>query len=110
MEVTLVNIRKLQIAFDEAWKRIREGHRPVCVECDPETAGGPDGDFWTVYMNFLDCLMIETEDLLENFDDMVNFGSSLKNGVCIKDPCNQGEFILVSKDFAEKILVLGSLA
>jgi len=109
MEVTLVNIRKLQITFDEAWKRIREGYRPVCVECDPETAGGPDGDFWTVYMNHLDVLVIDEEDLLETFDDMVNFGSAVRNSVCLRNPCNADGFLLVDRELAHKSLVLGAL-
>lgn len=107
MEVTLVNLRKLQIAFEDSWKRIRNGNRPICVNCDPDLHP-TDSEFWTLYVNFLDCLMIEKEDLLENFDEMVNFGSS-KESVCIKDPCNQGDFILVPKSLAEKTLVLGTL-
>lgn len=110
MEVTLVNVRKLQIAFDEAWGRIRSGNRPVCVDCTPVSTPMPDGDFWTIYMNFLDCLMVDEEDLTDNFDDMVNFGKAVKESVCLKDPCNHGTFILVPKEFAEKVLVLGTLA
>lgn len=108
MEVTLVNLRKLQIMFDAAWKRICEGNRPICVECDPDRRPS-DSEFWTLYMNFLDCLMIEKEDLLENFDEMVNFGSAVKESVCLKDPCNDGDYILVRHAFAEKCLVLGTL-
>lgn len=110
MEVTLVTVRKLQILFDEAWGRIRSGSRPASVDCTPISTPMPDGDFWTVYMNFLDCLLVDEEDLLENFDDMVNFGKSVKESVCLKDPCSDGAFIFVPKEFAEKVLVLGALA
>lgn len=109
MEVTLVTVRKLQIAFDSAWKRIRGGHRPESVDLTPISTPMPDGDFWTVYMNSLDCLLVDEEDLTENFDDMVNFGKAVKEGVCLKDPCSDGAFILVPKELAEKTLVLGDL-
>lgn len=105
MEVTLVNVRKLRIFFDEAWRKIRGGERPVGVGGDSE----PDGDFWTLYMNHLDCTIVDHDDLLENFDDMVNFGKLVKESVCLKDPCDETSFILVPKVLAERVLVLGGL-
>ena len=109
MEVTMENVRKLQNIFEEAWKRIIQGYRPVCVDCNPDRGSVPDGDFWTIYMNFLDCTIVEYDDLLENFDEMVNFGSLVKESVCLKDPCDDSSFILVPKGLAEKSLVLGTL-
>ena len=110
MKIEHHNVKRLQALFKESWLRIKEGHRPESV--DMHTVGGPllDSDFWCVYMNSLDCLMIEREDLLENFDDMVNFGSAVKERICLWDPCSIGDYILVPWDLAEKALVLGALA
>lgn len=109
MEITMVNVQKLQRAFDASWKRVESGDRPESIL---HTVRGPlfASDFWTCYMNSLDCLLVDREDLLENFDEMVNFGKSVKENVCLRNPCNEGDFILVPKDLAEKVLVLGALA
>lgn len=103
-------IERLQSLFDESWGRVNAGERPESV--DLHTVGGPlvGSDFWVVYMNSMDCLLIEKEDLLENFDEMVNFGSAVKERICLRDPCSSGDYILVSRELAEKVLVLGVLA
>jgi len=109
MKIEHHNVKRLQALFKEAWLRIKGGWRPDSL--DLHTVGPLlDSDFWSVYMNFLDCLMIEREDLLENFDDMVNFGSAVKERICLKDPCLRGDYILVPWELAEKALVLGVLA
>jgi hypothetical protein len=109
MKITPNAVRSLQSLFNEAWGRVSSGNRPVCVSCSPDSH--PDDDeFWTLYMNSLDCLMIDQDDLMESFPDMVNFGASVKNTVCLSDPCNEGDFILVELEYAEKAIVLGSLA
>lgn len=109
MEVTMKTVQKLQVAFNEAWLRIHTGNRPVGVSCSPDYHPN-DSEFWTLYMNYLDCILIDDEDLLENFPEMVNFGFAVKERVCLTDPCNEGGFILVDKGLAEKALVLGTLA
>lgn len=109
MEVTLVSVRKLQIAFDNAWKKVSAGERPESVGLHTVDGPLPAVDFWTCYMNSLDCLVIDKDDLLENFDEMVNFGNAVKTSVCVKDPCYKGCYVLVPKDVAEKAVVLGGL-
>lgn len=109
MEATRKNVERLQSLFDDAWDRIVAGERSVGVSCGPDYKPN-DEEFWTLYMNSLDCLILDEEDLLENFDEMVNFGSSVRERVCLKNPCNTEGFILVDKGLAEKILVLGALA
>lgn len=106
METTTKTIQKLQIAFNEAWGRILSGNLPA----SEAAAQGLSREWlWTLYMERLDCLLIDKEDLLENFPEMVNFGFSVKDRVCLEDPCNEGGFILVDKGLAEKTLVLGAL-
>lgn len=109
MEKTRKNVEQLQSLFDDAWDRIVAGKMPAGVSCGPDYKPS-DEEFWTLYMNSLDCLLVDEEDLLENFDEMVNFGSSLRDSVCLKNPCNTEGFILVDKELAERILVLGALA
>lgn len=109
MQTTKTSVECLQNLFDEAWDRIVAGKRPSGVFCDPDCKINDD-EFWTLYMNSLDCLLIDEEDLLENFDEMVNFGYSVRESVCLKNPCNKEGFILVDKELAERILVLGTLA
>ena len=107
MEVNLKSVSKLQGIFVEAWSHISSGNRPECVECDPRQSAEW---FWGLYMNHLDCLMVDRDDLLESFPDMVNFGVSVKESVCLLDPCFPGDYLLVPKQLAEKCLVLGNLA
>lgn len=109
MEITVKIFERLQTAFDDAWDRIGSGNRPVGVSCDPDRHPS-DEEFWTLYMNYLDCILIDEADLLESFPDMVNFGIAVKERVCLKDPCNERGFLLVDKGLAEKVLVLGTLA
>lgn len=109
MEVTLVNVRKLQIAFEESWKSILKGNRPACVDLHAVGHEILASDFWSVYMNFLDCTLVDQEDLLENFDEMVNFGSLVRESVCVKDPCDGSGFIMVPKELSQKVIVLGAL-
>lgn len=109
MEITNNTVQKVQRVFDDAWLRIHTGNRPVGVSCDPDYHPD-DGEFWTIYMNYLDCILITKDDLLGDFPDMVNFGFAVKERVCLTDPCNEGDFILVDQEVAEKALVLGALA
>lgn len=109
MEITMKNVQKLQRAFYAAWERIRGGNRPVGVSCNPDYHPD-DGEFWTIYMNYLDCILITKDDLLGDFPEMVNFGFAVKERICLEDPCNEGDFILVDQEVAEKALVLGALA
>jgi len=109
MKNTAKSVEKLQDIFYDAWFRIKEGNRPVCISCSPDHLPS-DEEFWVMYMNFLDVLVVDEDDLLESFDDMVNFGSSVKESVCIRNPWNTRGFLLVGKELAEKCLVLGTLA
>jgi hypothetical protein len=109
MNNTFNSVEKLQTIFHEAWTRIRAGNRPVCVSCDP-SHNTNNGEFWTMYMNFLDVLIVDEDDLLESFDDMVNFGYAVRDSVCLRNPCNIQGFLLVDRELAEKCLVLGTLA
>ena len=109
MEVTVRTVQKVQRAFNDAWLRIHTGNRPVGVSCSPDYHPD-DNEFWTMYMNYLDCILVTKDDLLEDFPEMVNFGFAVKEKICLTDPCNEGDFILVDRGLAEKALVLGTLA
>jgi hypothetical protein len=109
MKTTMQSVEKLQTMFHEAWARVRKGNRPACVSCSPDYVPS-DEEFWVMYMNFLDVLVVDEDDLLETFDEMVNYGVSLRESVCLRNPCNVRGFLLVGKELAEKCLVLGTLA
>lgn len=73
MEITMKTVQKVQRAFNEAWVRIHTGNRPVGVSCSPDYHPD-DNEFWTMYMNYLDCILVTKDDLMEEFPEMVNFG------------------------------------
>lgn len=109
-------VEKLQEIFDESWSRVRAGARPVCVLPEDLPVNLHPGDMareewvWTLYMNTHDVLIITHDDLVESFSDMVNFGSAVKESVCLLNPAQRGEFLLVPDALAEKCLALGTLA
>lgn len=109
MEVNYESIEKIQTMFREAWLRIKKGNRSVCVSCSPDHFPS-DEEFWVMYMNFLDVLVVDEDDLLESFDEMVNHGVAVKERVCLRNPYNVRGFLLVGRELAEKCLVLGTLA
>ena len=95
---------KLQGLFEERYSVIQAGCKPSSVD---EFHGDPD-EIWTVFLNRLDCLIVEEEDLVESFADMVNFGKAVRTHVCLHNPSGDG-FLLVPPALAEKVLVMGGL-
>ena len=98
------SVKKLQRMFNERFKWVLAGGLPE----------GCDGDFspedkWTIHMNSFDCLVIDRDDLLESFADMVNFGNSIRTHVCLWNPANKEGFLLVPQDFNDKCLALGGM-
>lgn len=107
MEVTHDAVERLQGIFEESWRRVRDGERPV--DFSPSWFPEPC-EVWTLFMNKHDVLIIDLEDLAENFGEMVNFGLAVKQSVCIHNPEDKASYLLVPPRLAEKCLVLGALA
>lgn len=63
-------------------------------------------EYWAEYLNGLDCTVIDRDDILEDFESIVN--SSAQGRVCVYDK-NYKDYILVPKELAMKALVLGGL-
>lgn len=72
----------------------------------------PDED-WILFLNGIDCSVLSMEHIVENFPDIMNFDSSVRNGVCLHDPHGYENgitsYVFMPRDLAEKILVLGDL-
>ena len=66
-------------------------------------------------MGFLeghDCVVMAMEEIKNEFQDLVNFDSCLREGLCVPDPHSAAEagderFIIIPRQFAEKVLVMG---
>lgn len=116
METTHEIVEKVQEVFDRSLQRVHNGLLPVCVREDEIPVNLYDHDdsrqewIWTMYMNSLGVLIITRDDLVESFSEMVNFGDAVKYSVCITNPADASEFLLVPDSLAEKCLVLGTLA
>ena len=72
----------------------------------------PDED-WILFLNGIDCSVLSMEYIVQDFPHVMNFDSSVRNGVCLYDPHGDENgitsYIFVPRDFAEKILVLGDM-
>lgn len=108
MQLDHKTVQKLDAIFRESWERVSSGAIPVCVP--PYDATPDPSEIWSNYMNSHDVTILEMEDLLESFSDMVNFGRLLRESVCILDPAEDKSFLLVPFDLAERCLVMGALA
>jgi len=67
---------------------------------------------WIQFLEKHNCVVITSEDIKDSFQHIINFDSSVRNGVCLIDPCGSellgvAQFVIVPRDFAEKLLVLG---
>lgn len=109
MEITPDITKALQRMFDELWSGVRRGRRPAFRGQEWDGGLYATEEFWVVYLNSMDCMMITREDLLENFDEMVNFGSTVKERLCLRDPSCPGDFLLLPMDLVERALVLGGV-
>jgi hypothetical protein len=63
---------------------------------------------WADYLNRLDCIYLDADEVNEDFEALVNDGC-FDGKFCIVDPFTMRDYILVPRQFAEKILVLGGL-
>jgi hypothetical protein len=61
---------------------------------------------WAEYLNGLDCTVIDKDDILDDFESIVN--SSAQGRVCVYDK-NYKDYILVPMELARKAVVLGGL-
>jgi len=69
---------------------------------------------WAEYLNGIDCEVVDQDDIVEDFENLFNFSSRTR--VCIsmsrinnKRPgvFFQDTYVLIPKQLAEKVLVLG---
>lgn len=85
------------------------------IKCEEVTGKSEDPEEdWILYLNKHDSMVLAQEDIVENFPHLVNFDSRIRSSVCIEDPCeytwgSDRTYILVPREFAEKVLVLGHL-
>lgn len=72
---------------------------------------GDREDKWVELLNSHDCTVLTIEDIKESFQDLINFDSSVKSGLCVSDPHGRSigvfQYVIVPREFAEKVLVLG---
>ena len=108
MELNYPTIGKVERIFGESWDRVANGAIPVCV--DPYDKRPKPEWVWLLYMNSHDVTVFTRDDLFLSFADMVNFGCSIRDRICILDPCEEGRFLLVPIELAERCLVMGTLA
>ena len=107
MEVNYPTIGKVERIFGESWDRVAKGAIPVCVAPYTEK---PDPEWvWSLYMNSHDVSVLTKNELVLSFADMVNFNHSIKDRICILDPCEEGRFLLVPIGLAERCLVMETL-
>ena len=66
---------------------------------------GRSVEVWADYLNRMDCTYLDSD---EDMMSLVNEGC-FDGKVCIVDPLSKNDFILIPREFAEKILVLGGL-
>lgn len=69
---------------------------------------------WADYLNKYDVTLIDSEELVDEFSDMMNTEMFFdKKWVCLEDPFwldrGRKNFILIEKSFAEKVVSLGGL-
>ena len=66
---------------------------------------------WVEFLEKHNCVVITSEDIKDSFQHIINFDSSIKEGICLNDPhgveIGMEQFVIVPRDFAEKLLVLG---
>jgi hypothetical protein len=76
------------------------------VQCASILQGlGRSVEVWADYLNRMDCTYLDSD---EDMMSLVNEGC-FDGKVCIVDPLSKNDFILIPREFAEKILVLGGL-
>ena len=80
-------------------------HKDLWRRLEPVTTSGLESA-WYNYLNGLDCTVIDKDDILEDFESIVN--SSAQGRVCVYDK-NYKNYILVPKELARKAVVLGGL-
>lgn len=75
-----------------------------------------DNNAWVDYMNQLDATLLTSGELGDEFADMINNEMFFKKKwVCLYDPrslvrpLERPDFILLEKNFAEKVVSLGGL-
>lgn len=66
---------------------------------------------WIEFLEKHNCVVMTSEDINDNFQDIINFDSRVRDGICLIDPhsteIGMVQFVIVPRDFAEKLLVLG---
>lgn len=72
---------------------------------------------WVEYLNGIDCLLLDQDDIVEDFENLFNISAQLR--ICIpwtfrsppsaKNYVDGDIYVLMSKELAEKALVLGWL-
>jgi hypothetical protein len=100
-------VNELQRFFEERYRWVQTGNIPSCVDRQEDISRGAEW-MWTLFMNQFDCVIVEEEDLVESFADMVNFGEAVRTHVCLHNPAGDG-FLLVPPELAERVLVMGAL-
>lgn len=107
-----MNIEKIRKILEDKYERMRS---ELWDEMKPEDYSSKFArkmdEFWTEYMNSLDCILITDEDIKEDLEGIIN--NSSRGRVCIRmgeeDLCDEDLYILMPQELADKVLVLGGL-
>lgn len=104
-------LERVEHIFFDSWAKVEKGFFPPCLTPE-ELIGDPSEPAWVWigFMNRREVLIITHDDLVESFPDMVNFGQSVKDSLCIVNPQDESEFLLIPKGLVEKCLAMGGLA
>lgn len=66
---------------------------------------------WIEFLDRHNCVVMGIEDIKFRFQDIINFDSCVKEGICLVDPhgaeVGLEQYVIVPREFAEKLLVLG---
>ena len=62
---------------------------------------------WASYINGIDCVVLSFSEIRDDFQDIINYSS--QGRVCIDMDDDNTPYILMPKELAQKIVVLGSL-
>ncbi len=114
-------VEKLNMAFDEKYKAMFGAAVSVYTGRAIPTDRQNRTALWNKYIKNYDCKLIRNdvpgkkpirsqEILSKNLIDLINFkNESVTNSVVIRNPDRIGQYILISRDMAERILAIGMI-
>jgi hypothetical protein len=98
-----MNVKKIREMLRQKYREILAGQSVT-----PRSRANAEDDLW-LYLNGLDCTVLDSGEIHDDFEDIVNY--SVQGRVCVRLPLRMGEvnYILMPKELAQKVVVLGGL-